>query len=59
MMDSLDGFGLYFHSYIFCLLNPHYHYILMQPSVGGKQNEEGVLWFHQWTMQAGIKKEEE
>ena len=24
-------------------------YFLMQPSGGGKQNEEGVLWFHQWT----------
>ena len=34
-------------------------YFLMQPSGGGKQNEEGVLWFHQWTMQAGIKKEDE
>ena len=49
-----------------CLLNPHYHYILylfcflMQPSGGGKQNEEVGLWFHQWTMQqAGIKKEQE
>jgi len=31
----------------------------MQPSGGGKQNEEGVLWFHHWTMQAGIKKEDE
>ena len=28
----------------------------MQPSGGGKQNEEGALWFqHQWTMQAGIR----
>ena len=54
----MDLVSIFTHIYC-CLLNPHYHYILMQPSVGGKQNEEGVLWFHQWTMQAGIKKEEE
>ena len=65
-MDSLDGLGrLYFHKYILLFAQPPLPLyslsilFLMQPSGGVKQNEEGGLWFHQWTMQAGIKKEEE
>ena len=64
-MDSLDGLGLsiFTNIYIVICSTPTTTifsvYFLMQPSGGGKQNEEGVLWFHLWTMQARIKKEEE
>ena len=64
MMDSLDGtWSLISLIYIVVCSTPTTTifsiYFLMQPSGGAKQNEDGVLWFHRWTMQAGIKKEDE